>query len=473
MVLSMLAAEPSGLVDSFLAAIQASLSVLLVIFYGGIAVRLKLLDTASTKAISKICVRMFLPALLITDIGSQLHAGSAHRYVIVLIWAIVCHLISFLVGILGHLLLGMPDWTTVAIMFNNTTSYPLLLIAALDETGILQSLLGADETTSEAIKRAKSYFLVFATVSSCLTFAVGPRLIDTEHAPELNEEDKSNIDTQPDLDQEPNEQSALLPGANSSSTAIQFVEDPFGHRRNSFFPSTRPLPAPSQQQADAHLRRTSIYVPKKHWVRLSPRVKWWLLLFSDFFNAPLVGAIIGAIIGLTPALHRAFFNDTADGGIFTAWLTASLKSIGGLFVPLPVVVAGVSLYTSILDTSKKQKQASTEQSARNEAEDDAGQVQAKQGLPWGTVSFILIIRFVIWPVVSIATIYALASRTTLLGSDPMLWFTLMLMPTGPPAMKLITLIQVSDADEDDEASIAKLLTVSSFILYLSQVEDIY
>ncbi len=41
----------------------------------------------------------------------------------------------------------------------------------------------------------------------------------------------------------------------------------------------------------------------------------------------------------------------------------------------------------------------------------------------------------------------------------MLWFTLMLMPTGPPAMKLITLVQVSDADQDDETSIAKLLTV--------------
>ena len=43
----------------------------------------------------------------------------------------------------------------------------------------------------------------------------------------------------------------------------------------------------------------------------------------------------------------------------------------------------------------------------------------------------------------------------------MLWFTMMLMPTGPPAMKLITLIQVSDAEEEDEKNIAELLTVSS------------
>jgi hypothetical protein len=42
----------------------------------------------------------------------------------------------------------------------------------------------------------------------------------------------------------------------------------------------------------------------------------------------------------------------------------------------------------------------------------------------------------------------------------MLWFTMMLMPTGPPAMKLITMVEVSDADEEDEHKIAKLLTVS-------------
>jgi hypothetical protein len=41
----------------------------------------------------------------------------------------------------------------------------------------------------------------------------------------------------------------------------------------------------------------------------------------------------------------------------------------------------------------------------------------------------------------------------------MLWFTMMLMPTGPPAMKLITMVQVSDADEEEEHKIAKLLTV--------------
>jgi predicted permease len=78
---------PSGLLNSFVSAIQASLSVLLVISYGGLAAKWKLLDSGSGKAISKVCVKLFLPALLLTKIGSELHAGSADRYVIILIWA--------------------------------------------------------------------------------------------------------------------------------------------------------------------------------------------------------------------------------------------------------------------------------------------------------------------------------------------------------------------------------------------------
>ncbi|KAL1844816.1 hypothetical protein VTK73DRAFT_1734 [Phialemonium thermophilum] len=40
----------------------------------------------------------------------------------------------------------------------------------------------------------------------------------------------------------------------------------------------------------------------------------------------------------------------------------------------------------------------------------------------------------------------------------MLWFTMMMMPTGPPAMKLIAMVEASGAEKEDESSIAKLLT---------------
>lgn len=425
---------PTGLAESFLGAIQASLSVLLVISYGGIAAWLNLLDGKNTKAISKICVRMFLPALLIVKIGSELHAESASRYGIILIWAIICHLVSFGLGVFAHLVLGMPDWTTVAIMFNNTTSYPLLLISALSETGILKSLIVTDESTKDAIDRANSYFLVFATVSSCLTFAIGPRLIDTEHGPDTPKEDDADMtnDQVANAEGEPHERTGLL----NSEQPARFTSP----SRSSFFPSKRQAAIEPLDETLQSVRRANL-VPKHWWSELGPRTQWWLLFISDFFNAPLLGALIGAVIGLIHPLHHAFFSDTSDGGIFTAWLTASLKNIGSLFVPLPVVVAGVSLYTAMNEARARGHFASA--------------------VPWLTVAYILAIRFILWPIVSIASIYGIASRTDVLGPDPMLWFAMMLMPTGPPAMKLITLVQISNSDPEDESSISKILTVSN------------
>jgi predicted permease len=425
----------SGLVESFLGAIQASLSILLVIFYGGIAAKLKILTTDNTKAISKICVRMFLPALLLTKIGSELQTGSVSRYGIIFVWALVVHAISFLLGIFGSRVLKMPDWTTVAIMFNNSTSYPLLLIEALSETGILQSLIVADESTKDAVERAKSYFLIFSTVSSCLTFAIGPRLIDGEHAPEEDPDDKDEgTDGEDNDDPEANEQTNLLHRRPSY--------DPF--RSNTFLGS---IHSPSDiLPAAKAVRRRASFVSKEKWNSLSPRTQWWLLFAADFFNAPLLGALLGAVIGLTPPLHKAFFAESQEGGIFTAWLTKSLKTVGDVFVPLPIVVAGVSLFSSM---AKAKMDGST-----------------MKDIPWGTWGYILGIRFILWPVASIGLVYAVASKTAWLGDDPMLWFTLMLMPTGPPAMKLITLVQVAGGSEEESSNISRLLTVSLFVVPL-------
>ena len=88
--------------------------------------------------------------------------------------------------------------------------------------------------------------------------------------------------------------------------------------------------------------------------------------------------------------------------------------------------------------------------------------QDSGSVPWKPTLFILVTRFLIWPVISIAVIYALAAKTNVLSDDPMLWFTMMLMPTGPPAMKLLALADVNRSDEGEKMSITKLLTMSGF-----------
>lgn len=287
------------------------------------------------------------------------------------------------------------------------------MIESLRSTGILDRLILDGDSTEKAISRAQSYFLVCAIVGNCFTFAVGPRLIDAENAPGESSDDE-------DTDGADDDDDAAERGSINEGELTSLLP----HR---------------VRKAGGKAHQHVFFLGKQNMEKLSPRTQEVLVFLFDFLNAPLLGAVIGAIIGLTPPLHRAFFNDSNDGGFLNAWLTSSLKKIGELFVTLQVVVVGVSLSSSL----RKMKRG----------EDN--------GLPLLPTAFVMLIRLVVWPLISIAVIWVLATKTNTLQQDPILWFTMMMMPTGPTAMKLIAMAEVNGANEDDKMVISKVLTVSS------------
>ncbi|KAF2015281.1 hypothetical protein BU24DRAFT_441096 [Aaosphaeria arxii CBS 175.79] len=408
----------SDLAIPFVGALQASVSVLLTIFYGVLAAQFKLLSSNGAKEVSNTCVRMFLPALLIFKVGSELQQGTAIRYVPILIWALFYNLLSVGIGVVTTKVLKLPSWATPALAFNNTTSLPLLLIQSLDATGILDLILTDGDSSSEAVKRAQSYFLINSMVSNSLTFALGPRLLrpGDEDAPDDDETSDSD-DNNNDDDEE--EQSNLLPG--------ELIDE-----------ETSLLPSRLVHHTNHHARKTYL-TTNKRFQRLPPWSQSTLTFLYEFANAPLLGALAGAFIGLIPALHRLFFNEFTHGGYVNAWLTTSIKNIGDLFASLQIIVVGVKLSQSI----RKMKRG-----------EDSGPFS------WTSFVFITLVRFVVWPLISIPFIYALCTRTSLLDADPMLWFAMMLMPTGPPAMILVALADVNGSPEREKMAIAKFLTAS-------------
>lgn len=73
-----------GLLSPFLGALQACTSVLLTLSYGVLARQAGLIHEESINDVSGLCVKMFLPALIIINLGSQLHLGVALNYIPVL-----------------------------------------------------------------------------------------------------------------------------------------------------------------------------------------------------------------------------------------------------------------------------------------------------------------------------------------------------------------------------------------------------
>ena len=332
-----------------------------------------------------------------------------------------------------------PSWVTPAISFNNTTALPLLLIESLASTGILDQLLASDTDTAEAaLMRAQSYFLVNAMIGDTLTFALGPKLLDGENAPEKKKDsDDENRRTlnENGLAPEPSNGN-ITHGACPSDQDSRQGNDEASDERTSLLPSF-------VRNGELAAERYGYDKGGKAWERFPPWTQSFLHFSYAFLHAPLLGALTGAILGLVPPFHKAFFGDPEHGGIFTAWLTDSVQNIGGLFASLQVVVVGAKLSSSL----RKMKRG-----------ENSGTV------PWPPVVLVTVMRFVIWPAVSIVFVYLIASRTTLLDDDPMLWFAMMLMPTGPPAMKLTALADVSGSSEEEKMSIAKFLSVSSIPL---------
>lgn len=71
----------SGVLISFAGAVQASISVLLTIFSGVVAAQFGLLSTGAAEEVSKLCVKLLLPCLLISNLGSELQLDTVVRYV--------------------------------------------------------------------------------------------------------------------------------------------------------------------------------------------------------------------------------------------------------------------------------------------------------------------------------------------------------------------------------------------------------
>lgn len=338
--------------------------------------------------------------------------------------------VSLVIGKLGERVLRLPAWVTAACAFNNTTALPLLLIQSLESTGSLKRLLKDGDSVSDAVDRSQSYLLICAVVSNLLTYVVGPKLLQQADAEGDDAEGDARGYREGEGDEEDgaDEQSPLLP-ASVRRTGSQIR----GKSRAACAPLLRLLPDKLKEEALSFDNPTVLNM--------------------------LLGLFLGGLLGLTPPLHRAFFNKNEDGGIFNAWLVLSIKNIGKLFTTLQLFIVGGKLGVSFQNIQRS----------------------AKSGhVPWRAVVFVFLVRFVLWPAyvspsflagsalltlllrgcrISISLVYVFAAKTSLLGDDPILWFSMMLMPTGPPSLVISGLAELANVSEEEKLTVVKALTV--------------
>lgn len=247
-------------------------------------------------------------------------------------------------------LFRLPAWTVVATTFNSNTSMPLLLTQALATTGVIERLLASDsDTVSAAVNRAKSYFLANALCANVVMFAIGPMVLrESDPVPRTRDEILDPIeqrDDDPDDVQSPQAEGlSLLPNSSAGD------------------------------HVDIQSRARVANKPQFLW--LPSRLRSFCLSLYPIFNPVLAGGMIAVVFGLTPTLHRAFFNDYQSGGIFNAWFVTSIETIGNIFVGLQVLIVGERLSKSF------QREPQNVGNGR---------------LPWAGIMSTLVVRYIAWP----------------------------------------------------------------------------
>lgn len=108
-----------------LGALEGAVSVLLTCLAGYVAVRRGLLNRLTVKQVSKLCTALFLPCLLIVQMGPELTVSSLSRYWIIPLWGLFSTAVGYLIGWAGQRLFGLKYWTIIACGRPNSNVLPL------------------------------------------------------------------------------------------------------------------------------------------------------------------------------------------------------------------------------------------------------------------------------------------------------------------------------------------------------------
>ncbi|KAJ7069851.1 hypothetical protein C8F01DRAFT_531628 [Mycena amicta] len=282
---------PSELLEGIVSSGKASVSVLFVLVYGYALRKLNFISQEGEINIAQLCTKLFLPALLFTEIGPLATAQNLKSYWPIIPLSLLFHTVALGVSLLSRML-GMPQHLVPMFIFNNVTSLPLLLLGALATTGGLDPLVTPERTLQDVLRSGRVHILINALVGNLARFAWGPYLMKVSE-PEVWLRSYGDGAETEDL---------LRDGGR-----ISLPEDD--------------ARMPLRIQAGSYLGRTVDTVRRA-------------------MNPPLIGGLLAVTFGLIPWFHTELF-----GAGMLSPVSDSINNIGKLFSALQMLVLGANLYS--------------------------------------------------------------------------------------------------------------------------------
>lgn len=328
----------SSFLASFLGSFEGTVSVLLTLSVGFVVAQRGMVDHQTVHRISSLCTKIFLPCLIVAQMGPELTVKNLGRMWIIPAWGLVSTVIAHLLGWLAQSVFRTRSWLIVAAGRPNSSALPLLLLESLSSTGVLEALSNDGESPSQTLSRAKSLILLNVVIQQTITFQVAPSLLERDV--QRDEGDGGAED-----DAESGTSSTLTPSGKHASHIAPIIQDTEhvgllqDHDTRSYGTSEEQGPSfPDALKPIAN--KPDIHWPEKLLFLKKPLER---VVFS--MSPALIGALVALFIGvsadhrrkcqiltayfmqLIPPLNHLFFD---EGSVLYTSVTQSAKEIGNL-----------------------------------------------------------------------------------------------------------------------------------------------
>lgn len=283
---------------TFLGALEGSIAVLLTLFVGYLVARKGMIDRPTVHKVSNICSMLFLPCLIVMQMGPELTAGQLKRLWILPLWGLVSTIIAHAIGYIGYRLFNTRAWLIVAAGRPNTSALPLLLLQSLSTTGVLDQFSNDGESSARLLSRAQSLILLNVVVQQTITFQVAPWLLKHDRKAEGKpiDEDEEDVEHGPATlaPEATNKHCANLNLLVQNSEQIGLLADHDG-----------------RDYGTSRERESVEYTQAMEPIADQPDIRWPKSLgflerpikrTSHAMSPPLIGAVIALIIGVSTNL---------------------------------------------------------------------------------------------------------------------------------------------------------------------------
>lgn len=430
------------MLNLIIAAVQAILQVMVVVFLGSILAKYGYFDMDKQRWLSKLNLVFFTPCLLFSNIASVISLEKLLAFwpipMFYLVYALLNYSCSQVITRLVGLSPAYRRFVLACVMFSNSNSLPIATISSLAVSEAAHILFWGPDDTPEAVSaRGISYTLFFAIFGNLIRWSYGYQLLRKRDDDDciIADEEEITVPITSTYHSFDNNHNNASTSTSTSSAAASDSED------SDYLAPAKRDGMPSRQLSAVTITvvdESSSLLPQTHKLDNNKQLKtinnnptpddniFKIILkrINGFMSPPLYAAFLALLVGLTPLKPLMYDKQSFLYPSFTK----AIEGCGKAAVPLILTCLGAQL----VSISESQQPVSPEM---------------KKPVATAIAIRMCLMPFLVVPIVIAFVLYG--SRFSTLANDPVFITMMIVLGCTPTAINLVQITQVNNIFEEE------------------------